>query len=228
MPKLRGAFFDLHNTLAYLKERVELHEVSQLLAKFGYRVSPQAWRASLHFVSIVQLPREGISSYDEYLRRALLNLGVDPEEKALEELRKLYEEGEQYVLFPDARPALEAVKELGLKTAVVTTIPKFKFASVLEELEGLLDYVMTGVEAGCDKSDPRMYSKLLQLLELKPSEVAVVGDEPYVDVWLPKSLGMTAIHLARNMDPAPEADFSARSLTEAAEIVARLASKRRS
>jgi putative hydrolase of the HAD superfamily len=56
---------------------------------------------------------------------------------------------------------------------------------------------MTGYEAGCDKSNPKMYKKVLEILNLKPEEAVMIGDDMRLDIMLPKKLGIKTILLDR-------------------------------
>ena len=56
---------------------------------------------------------------------------------------------------------------------------------------------MTGSEAGCDKSNPKMYLGVLEKLRVAPEKAVVIGDDGYVDVILPKKIGMRTIQIIR-------------------------------
>jgi FMN phosphatase YigB (HAD superfamily) len=106
-------------------------------------------------------------------------------------------ESKSYELYADAAPAVRRTKEKSFKSAVVTTIAHFKFEKAVQTIRGYLDFAMTGYEAGCDKSNPEMYRKVLEVLHVKPEEAVMIGDEMQLDVLLPKQLGMKAILLDR-------------------------------
>jgi putative hydrolase of the HAD superfamily len=82
---------------------------------------------------------------------------------------------------------------------------------------------MTGYEAGCDKTNPRMYRKILEALNVRPEEAVMIGDDVQTDVLLPKRLGMKAILLDREKKnvQCPLADAIVNDLNEAMEIVIR-------
>jgi putative hydrolase of the HAD superfamily len=103
---------------------------------------------------------------------------------------------------------------------VVTTIAFFKFKEALNPIKKHLDFVMTGYEAGCDKSNPRMYKKVLQILDVKPEEAVMIGDELELDVRLPKRLGINAILLDREgKNKGQPVDASVYDLNEAMKII---------
>jgi len=88
----------------------------------------------------------------------------------------------KYELYPVALYTVPRVKDLGLKTAVATTTPKFMFYKYLRPIKRYLDLIITGFEAGCDKSNPRMYTKVIERLEVQSNEVIVAAPDPLLDV----------------------------------------------
>ncbi|MFQ5837365.1 MAG: HAD family hydrolase [Thermoplasmata archaeon] len=217
--------FDLHQTLVYPEVSVSEEEISAYLNRGGYEISPQQLKAAFIFTSFIDYPRYGYKDWHTFLRRTLWRLRAGVDRQTLNGLVSLMERN-KYRLYPDAREAVKRAKQLGLKTAIVTTIARFKFQDAIEGLEGDFDYIMTGYEARCDKSNPRMYKKLLEVLRVMPEESVVIGDDLHLDILLPERLGMNAILLDREgrgqNDVAPEAVVQ--SLTEAIEIVRKMGS----
>lgn len=70
----------------------------------------------------------------------------------------------------------------------MTTIPDFVFASAIKQVRGYFDTVMTGYKAHCEKSNPLMYEKTLEELNVSPSQAVMVGDELLVDIKTPRKL----------------------------------------
>jgi putative hydrolase of the HAD superfamily len=87
---------------------------------------------------------------------------------------------------------------------------------------------MTGYEAGCDKSNPKMYRRVLEILAVKPEEAVMIGDNVPIDIELPKRLGINAILLDREKRnvKCPQADAVVNDLNEAVETVIRKFSKK--
>ena len=128
---------------------------------------------------------------------------------------------ERYRVYLDAVDALRIAKvELNLKVAIVTTIPRFMFMQVIKALSQYLDLVMTGSEAGCDKSNPKMYLGALEKLKVSPEKAVVVGDDEYVDVILPKKIGMRTIQIVRRgVRKCELADAHVSNLIDAMNVV---------
>jgi len=126
-----------------------------------------------------------------------------------------------FELYPDASKALANAKEHQFKTAVVTTIARFKFENALLPVRRYIDVVMDGYEAGCEKTNPKMYKKTLEALKVAPSEAVMIGDDLEIDVMLPKKLGIHAILLDREgkTQGSTPADAIAKDLNEAIEKI---------
>ena len=219
MTGTRAVLFDLNGTLAYVKEGITDNELSECLFSRGYEVSPQQLRAAWNFVSLIDYPKYGYRDWHSYLSRVFWRLKVGVDEETLEEIAKLLK-SRPYQLCQDARSAVLLAKNSGVKTAVVTTIAYFKFKDALRPIRKHLDLVMTGYEAGCDKSNPRMYRKVLEALGVKPQEAVMIGDELELDILLPKRLGINAILLDREgKNKGQPVDASVYDLNEAMETI---------
>lgn len=221
---MRAVIFDLYGTLIRAVEEVSDSTVSEYLVRRGYDVSPQQFHVSFAFTALVDYPRRGHNSWRDFLGQVLEKLGVVVDEDTLRGLVEMFE-GCRYELYPDALNAVSRVKDLGLKTAIATTAPKFMFYEYLEPIKRYLDLIITGFEVGCDKSNPRMYAKIIEQLGAQPGEVVVVGDDPILDVEIPLRMGMHAILLdrrARYGRGVREYRLIAKNLSEAVTIIEEL------
>jgi FMN phosphatase YigB (HAD superfamily) len=219
---LKAVLFDLHNTLAYLENPLGSEEVSDFLLEHGCKIYPQSWDAASHYVGMLDYPKNGYANRQAFLRQVLNRLDTKIDNNVLEELAELCNSRNSYSLFPDSAPAVRKAKQFGSKTAIVTTIPDFVFASAIEPIKDCFDTVMTGYKAGCEKSNPLMYKKTLKELNARPCQAGMIGDEPLVDIKTPKKLGMHTIlldRLNRTQKKPNEADGKATTLTEAIAII---------
>jgi phosphoglycolate phosphatase len=110
---------------------------------------------------------------------------------------KLYEL-ERPSLHEDALPCLTALKEVGLKLALVTNGSK---ARVVEELERLrarafFESVLFGEKREELKPSPVMLRRTLDVLGLQPKECVYVGDAP-ADIQAARNAGVPSIAIAR-------------------------------
>jgi len=220
---VKAVLFDLHGTLAYIKNSVNDWAVSDFLVKNGYEVYPQTFNTAWRVVAFIDYPKYGYRNYRQFLQRVLWRLKVKVDNATLDGLVRLYEQG-RWELYPEASKALMMAKEHQFKTAVVTTIARFKFENALLPIMKYIDVVMDGYKAGCEKTNPKMYKKTLETLKVAPHEAVMIGDDLEIDVMLPKKLGIHAILLDREgkIQHNASADAVVKNLNEAIEIIVKL------
>ncbi len=220
---LRAVLFDLYGTLAYVEDPMSDERASEFLVKHGYEVYPQAWRAAWQYVSFIDYPRFGYRTWEEDLKAVFRELGLRPDGKTLKGLVRLYK-GVRWGLHPDAKNAILRAKKLRLKTAIVTTIAKFRYRKALKPVFKSIDLIADGYTFHCEKSNPKIYLKTLEALRVEAYEAVMIGDDVALDILLPKMIGIRAIFLDRTGKAPKEnwekADAAAGDLDEAMDIVA--------
>jgi len=222
LAKIKAILFDMHGTLVYEENPVTDTEISEYLFSKGYEVSPQQLKAAWAFVSFIDYPKYGYRSWRSFFSKIFWRLKVKVDKETLEAIVKLLE-SKPYQLYPDTAEVVINAKKNGFKTATVTTIAYFQFKKALQPIKKYLDLIMTGYEAKCDKTNPRMYRKVLEILNVKPEEAVMIGDDVPIDILLPKRLGINAILLNRegkNLE-CPQADAVENNLNEAMETIIR-------
>lgn len=226
--QIQAIFFDLLGTLGYVRRPPRAEEFCEYLQSKGYRVYPQAFAAARNFVAMVDYPKRGYSSFDDFYAEILRKLNLTVAPGVLHALRESFAKREQLRPFPDSEQALMVAKAHRMKTAIVTTTPRFRFENLLAKLGGHVDLVMDGFQARCEKSNPAMYLKALRSLRVLPQDAAMIGDEIQLDIILPKKLGMKAILLARGeaAESSSEADGVAHSLLHAVDLALSLVRSR--
>ncbi len=220
MANLKAVLFDLHETLVHNENPVSEEEISEHLFSRGYEVSPQQLRASWMFVAFVDYPIHGYRTWQSYFSRIFQRLKVKVDKETLGDIVKLLESN-PYKLYPDAAEAVVKTKKNGFKTAVVTTVAYFQFKKAVQPIKKYFDFIMTGYEAKCDKTNPKMYRKVLEILKVKPEEAVMIGDNIEIDILLPKKLGIHAILLDRNKQnlKCQAANAMVNNLREALELI---------
>jgi FMN phosphatase YigB (HAD superfamily) len=219
--KIKAVLFDLFGTLVYAKDNVKQEEISEHLFSRGYEVSPQQLEAAWSFVSFIDYPRYGYKNWNSFLSRIFRRLRVKVDRETINHVTTLCE-NHPYQLYPDAAQAVVKAKGYGFKTAIVTTIAHFKFEDAIQPIRKCFDFVMTGYEAACDKSNLKMYLKVLEVLRVKPSEAVMIGDDMQLDILLPRRLGINTILLDREGKHVDKTvDAIACDLNEAVEFVLR-------
>jgi HAD superfamily hydrolase (TIGR01549 family) len=220
--KIKAVLFDLYGTLAYVENPVTETEISEHLFSKGYEVSPQQLKAAWTFVSFIDYPKYGYKNWRSYFSKIFWRLKVKVNEETLSAIVKLLE-SKPYQLYPDAAGAVIKARENGFKTAIVTTIAYFQFKKAIQPIRNYFDFIMTGYEAGCDKTNPKMYRKVLEILNAMPEEAVMIGDDVPIDIILPEKLGINAILLNRegkNVE-CPQADAVINNLNKAVETIIR-------
>lgn len=227
MIKVKAVLFDLHGTLAYVDNPVTDAEISEYLFSMGYEVSRQQLKAAWEFVAFIDYPKYGYRHWRSFFSRILWRLRVKVDGETLDTIARLLE-GKPYQLYPDAAEAVIEAKQNGFKMAIVTTIAYFQFKEAIKPIKKHFDFIMTGYEAGCDKTNPRMYKRVLEILKVKPEEAVMIGDDVPIDILLPKRLGINALLLDRDKKTVKceYADAIVSNLNQAVETVIKQFSKK--
>ncbi|NDJ55102.1 MAG: HAD family hydrolase [Chloroflexi bacterium] len=101
------------------------------------------------------------------------------------------------VAFKEAIPVLTTLREMGLKTGLLTNsaVPMWMRDRELQAL-GLKDYLdvrRSAGDIGRLKPHPQAFQVMLDLLSVAPDEAIYVGDNPHADVIGAQSVGMRSV-----------------------------------
>jgi HAD superfamily hydrolase (TIGR01549 family) len=129
-------------------------------------------------------------------------------------------------LYPDALPALDALREAGYRLAVIANQPAVRD----EQLRGMgvePEVMAMSEEMGVAKPEPAFFARCLELMgDPPPSEVAYVGDRVDNDVLPAAAAGMRAVWIRRGpwglIQPAPPPGVAALVVESLAELVQRI------
>ncbi len=106
-------------------------------------------------------------------------------------------------LHDDAKPTLKALRETGLKTAIISNTPWGSPAHLWRreldrhDLSELVDAAVFCGDVGWRKPDPRIFRHALQRLGLEAEDCLFVGDDPRWDIDGPEALGMDTVLIDR-------------------------------
>ena len=138
---------------------------------------------------------------------ALARLG-SPEPEVAKRIAHLYRDMREQdrALFPGALEALERVRGLGIKMALLTNGDAIgQRAKITQfDLARHFDYICVEGEFGCGKPDERVYRGALTALSADPATTWMVGDNLEWDVAAPMRLGLKGIWLDRFATGLPE------------------------
>lgn len=172
-----------------LEAAEELSEVVEAMRHVD--CSPEQNRSSM----MLMFERAG---FDAELAESLYQLDFDPA---------------SHPLYPDVPEVLAAIREEGIRTAVVSDI-HFDLRTDLAHhgVGHLFDAYVLSFEHGFQKPDPRMFTLALDALEVSPGDAMMVGDRASHDG------GAAAVGIATLLLP-PMHELGTRGL----ELVLRLA-----
>ncbi|MDQ8701186.1 HAD family hydrolase [Streptomyces sp. LHD-70] len=135
---------------------------------------------------------------------------------------------EEVDLYDDVRPALSALRTLGIRVVVAGNQTP-RVGDLLRALDLPVDLIATSGEWGCAKPSKRFFDRVLDVSAAAPHETLYVGDHPANDLYPAKKAGLRAAHLRRGPwgylwadDPEVNAaaDWRIDSLDELAEVCA--------
>jgi HAD superfamily hydrolase (TIGR01549 family) len=222
--RVKAVFFDLYGTLAYIEKPISDQQASEFLVSRGCEVYPQTFKAAWQYVAFVDYPKCGYKTWMSFLKQVMFRLDFEPDKDIVTKLARLYEEAE-WKRYPEAEDAVTRAKGAYLKTAIVTSIARFKYEKCLKPVLGKIDLAVDAYTFHCEKSNPKIYIKTLENLKVRACEAVMIGDEMELDISLPKKLGMKAILLDRtgrtSSRDCREADGIVINLTEAIDVVTR-------
>jgi len=131
-----------------------------------------------------------------------------------------------YCPLPGAIETLAELRAMGLRMALLTNGAAVAQRSKVDrfELARYFDGIFIEGEFGCGKPDPRVYGAALALLEARPDEAWMVGDNFEWEVVAPKELGLGAVWVdAAGAGPPPGSavrpDHTVRSVCELPELL---------
>ena len=132
-------------------------------------------------------------------------------------------------LFPDAVPALSALRDAGYRVGIAGNQPRAA-ERLFDDLGVDLDLVASSESLGVEKPDAAFFAAIVDRLGLPPSSIAYVGDRVDNDVRPAAAAGMAAVFLRRGpwawlqagRDPVPEAAAVIDDLTGIVDVLAAL------
>ena len=234
MTPLRAVFLDIGDTV--LRANPSWEGVYTLaLEEYGVKVAPDSLRDALRntyhhggygFEQGFEATQE--TSFKRAVdmdRRALESLGLGPmPDDFFSRLSELFMLVSSWHVFPDALPALEALRGRGLVIGAVSNW-LWQLPELLHSLELVahFDFVAASARVGYEKPHPEIFRYALQQAGVQPAEALHVGDHLDADVSGAQSVGISPVLIDRR-DRFTEADLPEgvpliRSLAELLPIV---------
>lgn len=141
-----------------------------------------------------------VRPFDEAMKYLLLELGLKPEEKRVQALRRVWEKWvKKAELFPETKKTLVELKRRGFELVILSNTGSEFFNQKLRET-GLRLYfkaIIISAEVGVLKPDKRIFSRAEKILECSPSKILMVDDSYYHGVLPARKLGWKGLLVDR-------------------------------
>ena len=130
-------------------------------------------------------------------------------------------------LYPDVRPALSGLRDMGVWVGVVGNQTK-RAGGLLRGLDLPADFIATSDDWGVQKPDTAFFDKVVEVAACPPDEIVYVGDRIDNDITPAKKVGMRTAYIQRGpwgwihrdrKDVAELSDWIIQDLTELSGIV---------
>lgn len=162
--------------------------------KICEREAHRYWASARVDADIARFDQRGFwVNYNQLLLDAM-NAGHDIGDCA-HRIQDLFEDYQpQDVVFADARPVLQSLRDDGYTLGLVSN--RDENLQPRAEAYGLaefFDFTLSAGEAACFKPDPRIFYRALEMASATASETVYVGDNFFADVVGALNIGMDAI-----------------------------------
>ncbi len=196
MDAVRGIGFDLDHTLAIdnrLERVVFLRLLERILAEGG-RYEGTLTDETDRIDELLTRQRRGEFSIDDAVRRFVAEHGVAPADSHVEWFRRTAVGlvDDMVVPLPGVGPTLEALRERGIATAVLTNGWN-PMQQRKAERAGLRGVVLVSSEIGVQKPAVRAFEILLDTLKTPPGQTWYVGDDPCGDIAGAAAAGLRTV-----------------------------------
>lgn len=191
VPPVQAVLFDFSNTIFQMTDlETWLRRVGAASGRLALLDEPGAvagisdqLRAAFRLPSVVA-EQEGRDLSSEQHRRAMqawwerVDFLRGAEEAAYRELTAPY----AWVPYPDTEPVLRALRERGLRVAIVSDFAwDLRTHLTHHGLDDLIDTCVISYEQGREKPDPQLFLKACADLGADPRATLMVGDNPVRD-----------------------------------------------
>ena len=207
LPTPRVVVFDLDYTLLRPSDQFEAPGYVRTGARYGLELDaarwPQAERAA-YAAAAARREQTGLIHDDGLLpviaHAIIQGLGggpADAVELAAGAIITAWSRAENFGLYDDVLPCLEALRAAGLRLALLSNALGHGVEEIVAHfaLDDYMAAAVSSLETGAVKPAPRMFSTLFALLGVSPADCVMVGDSVEDDVK-----GAAALRLPR--DPA--------------------------
>lgn len=205
--KIRVVLFDLDNTL-FDHQASARAGVDAFLHHLGTERSDRLtrWWFDIEEVNYNRFLAEELSFQEQRRERLrqflpLAGLSVPYENTCLDELFSTYLQNyeDAWMAFPDAAPALQSLRAIGMGVGVITNGNHDQQTSKINRigLEPLLDRIFSSELTNHAKPAREAFMQPCRSMNVSSAETLYVGDNYLVDVEGARNAGLQAVHLNR-------------------------------
>ncbi len=204
-PPLRGIFFDIDDTLCCTSEFTEKARSAALdaMIEAGLAVDKQLLEEEL-----AEVIKEFSSNYEHHLDKLLVRIprrhyrGMNTAVLIAAGVIAYHENKMRYLApYEDAYEVLKLLSKTDLVLGVITEGLEVKQAEKLVRMRvhNFLtpNAIFVSNQIGISKPNPKIYQRACSDLNLRPTEVMYVGDNPQNDIDPPNKIGMMSARMRR-------------------------------
>ncbi len=197
--QLQAVLFDLDNTLLdFMRmKRMASDAAARAMIRAGADFDFDSAEAGDILFGKYLEDIEGDTVFEEFLQehhQQRLSLSQHMVDKITAAAVNAYLEAKRIHLepYPTVRRSLVELARRGLRMGVLTDAPRFKAYQRLDTagLTDFFEFVITTCDTGAQKDTDRPFREALDILQLHPQEVMMVGDWPDRDVRGAHAIGM--------------------------------------
>jgi len=231
MAEFKGILFDYGHTLVWFPRLERTHlaatrNTRKVLQELGVAVEDSKLQSLVE--SFAHRKSGDVVSMEEEFKEIFASLGIK-EYKPNKLKEAIWAWWTPFIRNVRARRGLnellEYLRKMRFKVGIVANVWSEGMNPVLERLriKRFFDTMISSINIGIQKPEPRIFQLALNHLELAPEEVLMVGDNPRVDIKAAYDLGIGTVRLMRGPNRTRpdivKPDFRIRNLSTLATIV---------
>jgi putative hydrolase of the HAD superfamily len=201
--ELKAVLFDVDFTLARPGPELGPEGYVRAGAKHGLTLDPARYEKARD-AALVDLHRHPELEHDDeiwfrFTERIIRGMGgeADSAYDCAVEITRGWEQHENFELYDDALPALEALRAAGLRIGLVSNsardVREFARHHALD-----VDAGISSFHHGRSKPHASIFRAVLDLLDVAPAEAVMIGDQVADDIEGARAIGMHAVLLDRD------------------------------
>ena len=201
---IEAVLFDLGNTLVYSCPEETFHEILRAhgIVEPIDRVKQAMIKGNQEFDIEKHMHLPAHEFYTEWNLVELKHLDIIDQakaEKLAQEIDSEWFEFAQLRLYPDVKPTLQRLKDMGLKLGIITQGFEEDIEKILPKigLQKTFDVCVGANTIGKRKPSPEVFQYALEKLQVTPREAVFVGDDLKVDYPGAEKAGLIPILIRR-------------------------------